>query len=192
MGFHMYRDPPAGPGQPFDSVHFATSVSAAMVDVLTPSQRSFNMSRIRGQNTKPEMLVRRSLHGQGYRFRLHRPDLPGRPDIVFPSRKSVIFVHGCFWHGHRCPMCQLPATRTAFWQTKIEANRARDRTAMEALVATGWRVLVIWECALRGPARRPDGAVLARCERFLASRTAISEVAGSWRTRIGSRTANAR
>jgi len=151
-----------------------------MVDVLTPSQRSFNMSRIRGQNTKPEMLLRRGLHARGFRFRLHRADLPGRPDIVFPSRRAVILVHGCFWHGHDCPMCRLPTTRREFWQAKIERNCARDRTAMDELVAAGWRVLIVWECALRGPARLPSGTVLADCEQFLRSGATSSELAGTW------------
>src|ERR1700731_2708856 len=124
-----------------------------MVDVLTPEQRSFNMSRIRGRDTKPELILRRGLHTLGFRFRLHRKDLPGRPDLVFPARRTVIFVHGCFWHGHHCPMCRMPVTRSAFWQTKIEGNRNRDRRAISDLVAAGWRVLVVWECALRGPAR---------------------------------------
>jgi DNA mismatch endonuclease (patch repair protein) len=84
------------------------------------------MSRIRGRDTKPELLVRRGLHERGFRYRLHRRDLPGRPDLAFPSRCAVVFVHGCFWHGHGCPMCKAPATRAEFWASKIAANRARD------------------------------------------------------------------
>jgi DNA mismatch endonuclease (patch repair protein) len=152
-----------------------------MVDVLTPDQRSFNMSRIRGRDTNPEMLLRRGLHARGFRFRLHRRDLPGRPDLVFPSRHAAIFVHGCFWHGHDCPMCKMPATRPAFWRTKIEGNRARDHKAVAALTASGWRALVVWECALRGPARQPNGVVLARCENFLNSGSTDAELAGNWR-----------
>src|SRR5271165_5724537 len=129
-----------------------------MVDVLTPAQRRHNMSRVRGKDTKPELLLRRGLHALGFRFRLHRKDLPGRPDLVFPARRAAIFVHGCFWHGHDCPMCRIPTTRTGFWQTKIHGNRDRDRRAVAALTAKGWRVLVVWECALRGPARLPDDA----------------------------------
>ena len=158
-------------------------VSFQVVDVLTPSQRSFNMSRIRGRDTKPEILLRRGLHALGFRFRLHRADLPGRPDIVLPSKKAVIFVHGCFWHGHNCPMCRLPATRSEFWQAKIEGNQVRDQTAMKELTSAGWRILVVWECALRGPARLPKGIVLAGCERFLKSDLAARELAGSWDTR---------
>jgi DNA mismatch endonuclease (patch repair protein) len=131
--------------------------------VLTPAQRQLNMSRIRGKDTKPELLVRRGLHALGFRFRLHRKDLPGRPDLVFPARRAVIFVHGCFWHGHNCPMCKMPATRPEFWRTKIEGNRARDQKAGAALTASGWRALIVWECALRGPAPQPEGMVFAGC-----------------------------
>jgi DNA mismatch endonuclease, patch repair protein len=145
-----------------------------MVDVLSPQQRSFNMSRIRGRDTKPEILLRRGLHRRGFRFRLHRKDLPGRPDLVFPGRRAVIFVHGCFWHGHDCPMYQLPATRADFWRKKIEGNRARDQAAVNALAATGWRVLIVWECALRGPARRAAADVLAGCEEFVRSGTTLA------------------
>lgn len=152
----------------------------AMVDVLTPRQRSFNMSRIRGSDTKPELLIRRGLHARGLRFRLHRRDLPGRPDLVFPSRRAAIFVHGCFWHGHDCPMCRMPATRPAFWRTKIERNCARDKTVITALVGAGWRVLIIWECALRGPARRPEVTVLAGCVDFLNSENTRAEQTGNW------------
>lgn len=150
------------------------------MDVLTPAQRSFNMSRIRARDTKPELLLRRGLHARGFRFRLHRRDLPGRPDLVFPSRHAAVFVHGCFWHGHNCPMCRMPATRPAFWRAKIAGNRARDRKAVAALTALGWRILIVWECALRGPARQPEGAVLSGCERFLNSADVQVELAGNW------------
>ena len=152
-----------------------------MVDVLTPDQRSFNMSRIKGRDTKPELRCGRGLHARGFRFRLHRRDLPGRPDLVFPSRRAAIFVHGCFWHGHDCPMFRLPATRPAFWRTKIDGNRARDRKAVAALAASGWRALIVWECALRGPARQPDGAVIAGCEHFLDLQGTCAELTGNWR-----------
>jgi DNA mismatch endonuclease (patch repair protein) len=108
------------------------------------------------------MLLRRGLYAKGFRFRLHRRDLPGCPDLVFPRFRAVVFVHACFWHGHDCPMFKLPATRTEFWAAKIEGNRARDVRALERLAAAGWRTLVIWECTLRGPARRPAGEVVDR------------------------------
>jgi DNA mismatch endonuclease (patch repair protein) len=154
-----------------------------MVDVLTPEQRSFNMSRIRGRDTKPELVLRRGLHARGFRFRLHRKDLPGRPDLVFPGRHAVIFVHGCFWHGHDCPMCRMPATRADFWRSKIEKNRLRDRNVVTALRKSGWRVLTVWECALRGPARRSPAMVVSECEQFLQSETTLSsDLEGNWET----------
>lgn len=151
-----------------------------MVDVLTPAQRRLNMSRIRGKDTKPELLLRRGLHALGFRFRLHRRDLPGRPDLVFPSRRAVIFVHGCFWHGHGCPMCKMPATRPEFWRAKIAGNRSRDQKAVATLKAAGWRVLIVWECALRGPMRLREVDAVARCSMFLRSQDVpTAEVSGT-------------
>lgn len=108
------------------------------------------MAGIRGKDTRPEMILRRGLHARGFRFRLHDRRLPGSPDLVFPGRRAVIFVHGCFWHGHGCHLFRLPATRQEFWRAKIEGNAARDALAEGALAADGWRVLSIWECALKG------------------------------------------
>lgn len=121
-----------------------------MVDVLSPAQRHLNMSRIRGKDTKPEMLLRRGLHKLGFRYRLHVRNLPGCPDLVFPSLRAAVFVNGCFWHGHSCPMFKLPETRTDFWAKKINANRERDKRALDALHASGWRAFVLWECSVRG------------------------------------------
>jgi DNA mismatch endonuclease (patch repair protein) len=104
-----------------------------MVDVLTPQLRSFNMSRIRGRDTKPELLLRRGLHARGFRFRLHRRDLPGRPDLVFPAKRAVIFAHGCFRHGHDCPMCRPSATRTDFRRAKIEKTELEIRMQLRRL-----------------------------------------------------------
>lgn len=151
-----------------------------MADVLTPEQRRHNMRRIRGRDTKPEMLLRRGLHAAGLRFRLHARDLPGRPDLVFPRHRAAVLVHGCFWHGHNCPMCRLPATSPEFWARKIEGNRARDRRTTEALARAGWRVMTVWECSLRGPARRPLGDVLARCAGFIRSGGDRAELEGAW------------
>lgn len=121
-----------------------------MTDVVNPTVRSRMMSGIHGKNTKPEMLARRALFAAGYRFRLHRRDLPGAPDIVLPGRKVAIFVHGCFWHMHSgCKNAKLPSTRPEFWLDKLEGNVARDRRAIEALLSAGWRVLTVWECATR-------------------------------------------
>jgi DNA mismatch endonuclease, patch repair protein len=118
-----------------------------MPDVLTPEQRSRNMRAIKGRDTAPEMTVRRILHAMGYRFRLHRRDLPGRPDIVLPRHRVAVFVHGCFWHRHQCRFGRVePATRPEFWLAKFSANVARDRRAIVALRRAGWRVIVVWGC----------------------------------------------
>jgi DNA mismatch endonuclease (patch repair protein) len=114
------------------------------------------MSGIRGRNTKPEILVRSLLHREGFRFRLHVRELPGKPDIVLPKYHAAIFVHGCFWHGHDCPLYRLPGTRPDFWRNKIDRNRASDRRAQDALLAAGWRIAVVWECALRGAGTDPS------------------------------------
>lgn len=147
-----------------------------MADVLTPAQRRLNMSRIKGKDTKPEMLLRRGLHALGYRYQLHRRDLPGRPDLVLPRFHAVIFVHGCFWHGHKCPMFRIPSTHTSFWQSKIDGNIARDRTAQAKLIADKWRVLTIWECALRGPGRRPIEAVTNATQAWLDGNEAAGTI----------------
>lgn len=137
-----------------------------MADVLTRAQRSFNMSRIRSKNTSPEMFVRRLVHGLGFRYRLHGAKLPGRPDLVFASRRRVIFVHGCYWHMHHCRYGRVkPKTNAEFWETKRMSNVDRDRRNARALAREGWRVLVIWECAIR----KPEG-VARRVLRFLTDR----------------------
>lgn len=126
--------------------------SSRRIDTLTPAARSERMSRIHGKDTQPEMKVRRLAHGMGYRYRLHRKDLPGRPDLVFSSRRKVIFVHGCFWHRHpdaRCKLARLPKSNLSFWQSKLEGNRTRDLENQKKLVEDGWQVLVLWECELR-------------------------------------------
>lgn len=110
------------------------------------------MARIRGKDTKPEVAVRRLLHAMGYRFRLHRRDLPGTPDIVLPGRRKAILVHGCFWRGHGCRLGKPAASRVEYWAPKIAANRARDRRKAAALRPAGWSLAVVWECRLRDPA----------------------------------------
>ncbi|WP_273861194.1 very short patch repair endonuclease [Pseudomonas sp. LA5] len=120
------------------------------MDIVDPARRSRMMATIRGKDTKPEMLVRRFLHAHGFRFRLHRADLPGKPDIVLPRLRSCIFVHGCFWHRHPgCRYAVLPKTRAEFWADKLEGNVERDRQAIEALRNAGWIVFIVWECELR-------------------------------------------
>jgi DNA mismatch endonuclease, patch repair protein len=120
------------------------------MDVHTPEERSRNMAAIKGKNTKPEMLVRRLVHAAGYRYRLHRRNLPGCPDLVFPSRRSAIFVHGCFWHCHDCKYGQVhPETNARFWDEKRTGNVSRDTKNRAELEKSGWRVLVVWECQTR-------------------------------------------
>lgn len=122
-----------------------------MADTLTKEQRSERMSRVRGKDTGPEMVVRRLVHRLGFRYRLHAKDLPGRPDLVFRSRGKVILVHGCFWHRHAdsaCKLARLPKSRLDFWLPKLEANQRRDNENMRLLAAGGWEILVIWECEL--------------------------------------------
>lgn len=125
-----------------------------LADVVSPATRSRMMSGIRGKDTKPELAIRRGLHALGFRYRLHARDLPGKPDIVLPRWRAVIFVHGCFWHGHDCHLFKWPKTRTEFWRQKITTNRQNDEKAVAALHAQGWRVLIVWECALKGRTRR--------------------------------------
>ena len=118
-----------------------------MVDIVDKATRSRMMAGIGGKNTRPEMVVRKHLFAAGFRYRLHRRDLPGRPDIVLPKHKTVIFVHGCFWHRHAgCRFAATPATNAQFWQEKLDGNVERDRRATRALLAAGWRVLRVWEC----------------------------------------------
>lgn len=120
------------------------------MDIVDKNKRSEIMSRVRSSNTKPEVQVRKLLHSLGYRFRLHRKDLPGTPDIVLPARESIIFVHGCFWHRHKgCCDATMPKTRTNFWKKKFAENLARDKKNITALKKMGWKVLIVWQCELR-------------------------------------------
>lgn len=121
-----------------------------MADKLSLEQRSALMGRIRGKDTKVELMVRRYLHRQGFRFRIHDRRLPGSPDIVLPKYRTVVFVHGCFWHGHEvCGLYRKPRTNTEFWEQKVLANRVRDQRNQEELEKRGWRVIIVWECELR-------------------------------------------
>ncbi|MDQ7981389.1 very short patch repair endonuclease [Paraburkholderia sp. SARCC-3016] len=139
-----------------------------MVDIVDAATRSRMMSGIRGRNTKPEILIRSLLHRRGFRFRLDARDLPGRPDIVLPRYRAVVFVHGCFWHGHDCHLFKWPQTRVEFWREKIDRNRSNDAKVTAALRERGWRVATVWECALRGANRDLDG-VLQRLVDWLQS-----------------------
>lgn len=123
------------------------------MDTVTAEKRSWIMGRIRGKDTKPEMVVRRLAHSLGYRYRLHRRSLPGSPDLVFPSRRKVIFVNGCFWHAHRCLGGKLPKSRTEFWREKLEGNKARDARNRLELRRSGWGVMTVWECEMKDAER---------------------------------------
>jgi DNA mismatch endonuclease, patch repair protein len=137
-----------------------------MADRLTPQRRSWNMSRIKGKNTKPEVTVRRLLHQMRLRFRLHVRQLPGCPDIVLARWKSAIFVHGCFWHRHGCKSTATPKSNTLFWQTKFDSNVARDEMVVKQLRASGWRVLTIWACDVKDEVK-----LKKHLERFFAKTT---------------------
>jgi DNA mismatch endonuclease (patch repair protein) len=120
------------------------------MDSVSPEKRSRNMAQVKGKNTKPEKLVRSLLHGMGYRFRLHSKQLPGKPDVVLPKYKAVIFVHGCFWHGHEgCRRATIPATRPEFWEQKISGNKERDRRNIAAIEKLGYRCFIVWQCELK-------------------------------------------
>ncbi len=149
-----------------------------MVDVVDKATRSRMMSGIRGRDTKPELLIRRGLHQRGIRYRLHVRKLPGRPDIVLPKYSAVIFVHGCFWHGHECHLFRFPSSNAHFWKKKISRNRLNDAAHAEALLASRWRVLNIWECAIKGRARRDPALLLNAVERWLNSKSRRSEIVG--------------
>ncbi len=134
-----------------------------MTDTVDSAKRSEIMSRIRGRDTKPEMVVRRTAHRLGFRFRLHRKDLPGSPDLVFPRHRAVIMVHGCFWHRHPgCRLASTPKSRRDYWKAKFRGNVVRDRRSESALVELGWRVLVIWECETKD-----ESEVAERIREFL-------------------------
>lgn len=150
-----------------------------MPDVHDAATRSRNMAAVRGKDTKPELLIRRGLHGLGFRYRLQAKDLPGRPDLVLPKYSAVIFIHGCFWHGHDCPLFRLPATRPGFWKNKIAGNVERDAKALTALQALGWRTGTVWECALRGTARQEIQAALKSAGEWIRSEDPSFVLTGS-------------
>ena len=139
------------------------------------------MAGIRGKDTKPELVIRRGLHALGFRFRLHDRRLPGRPDIILPRWRAAILIHGCFWHGHDCPLFKWPRTREAFWREKIDGNRARDAIAEAALDRAGWRVLKIWECSMKGPGRLRTGVVVPIAAEWLRGNEREGEIRGSGR-----------
>ncbi len=154
-----------------------------MTDIVDRETRRRMMAGIRNKNTAPEMTVRRGLHAMGFRYRLHDKKLPGKPDLVFPKYSAAIFVNGCFWHGHGCHLFKWPSSRPSFWAKKISGNRKRDAETRRALQSTGWRVLVVWECALKGKARLRAGDVLGEIGGWLASGSGFREIRGAERWR---------
>jgi DNA mismatch endonuclease (patch repair protein) len=146
-------------------------------DVVDPATRSRMMSGIRGKNTKPELLIRKALHARGFRYRLHC-DLPGKPDICLPKHRAVIFVHGCFWHGHGCHLFKWPGTRPEFWRAKIGRNCEVDRAAEARLADLGWRVAVVWECAIKGRERIPVDRLMGCVAQWLTSTEARLTLTG--------------
>lgn len=150
-----------------------------MADIVPPEVRSRMMAGIRGRDTKPELVLRKGLHAAGFRYRLHVKDLPGKPDMVFPRHRAVLFAHGCFWHGHDCHLFRWPSTRQEWWREKITRNRAVDARSEAALAEAGWRLGVVWECALKGRTRLPFGEVLEACVAWLRSDAARLEIRGA-------------
>lgn len=149
-----------------------------MNDVFSPEVRSRVMSGIRSGNTKPEMVLRSALHRRGLRFRLHDRKLPGKPDLVFPKHRAVLFAHGCFWHLHECHLFRWPKSRKEFWHTKLLGNRRNDVRKMLAITLAGWRVGIVWECALKGRLRLELDAIADQCAAWIRSGEQKLEIAG--------------
>jgi len=149
-----------------------------MTDIVDKKTRSRMMSGIRGKNTKPELLIRNHLHRLGFRYRLHNAQLPGKPDMVFPKYRAVIYINGCFWHQHHCHLFKWPSTRKEFWRKKISSNKQRDARNIKDCSESGWKVLVVWECAIKGKTRRPVSEVVHTVANWLQFDDQNSEIMG--------------
>ena len=149
-----------------------------MADIVSPEDRSRMMSGIRGRDTKPELLLRAGLHAMGYRYKLHDKSIPGKPDLVFPRYRAVIFANGCFWHGHDCHLFKWPKSREDFWRTKIGANIERDLEVAKLLNEKGWRILKVWECSLKGRTRIGPEKVFEECAVWLEGQQNNHEITG--------------
>ncbi|GIO14756.1 very short patch repair endonuclease [Cohnella xylanilytica] len=149
-----------------------------MSDIVSPETRSRMMAGIKGKDTKPEMILRTGLHKLGFRFRLHDRKLPGKPDMVFPRYKAVIFANGCFWHGHNCHIFKWPSSNQEFWEAKIKRNQKIDREHNQRLQEMGWRIGVVWECALKGKYRINSEEVIVLCAQWLESDMVSIEIGG--------------
>ncbi len=150
-----------------------------MTDVVSPETRSRMMSGIRGKDTRPEMLIRKLLHRRGFRYRLHDKKLPGKPDIVLPRYRAVIMIHGCFWHGHDCHLFKWPLSNAPFWNEKLTKNKSVDERSYNSLKDAGWRVLTIWECALKGKLKLPVKQIADEIVVWLNSNTSDIEIRGA-------------
>lgn len=150
-----------------------------MADTFSAKKRSEIMSRIGSKNTKPEITIRKALHARGFRYRIHDTRLPGKPDIVFPKRKAVIFINGCFWHGHNCHLFKWPATRPDFWKQKIKRNQSKDAQTLTILKEKGWRVLVVWECAVKGKKKLPLDLLISDIATWLGSEAKKKVIEGA-------------
>lgn len=149
-----------------------------MADVFSPEKRSEVMSKIQGTDTKPEMKIRKALHSLGYRYRLHDKNLPGKPDLKLTKYNALIFIHGCFWHCHDCHLFQWPQTREEFWKNKITNNNERDRRNENKLLGMGWRVLTIWECAIKGKYRMDFDVLITKVEEWVKSDSTSGKLSG--------------
>ena len=149
------------------------------MDTVDPQTRSKIMTSVGQKNTGAEWVLRRALHRIGLRYRLHDRSLPGSPDLVFSRNRAVVFVHGCFWHSHGCYRSTVPKSRCEFWSEKFRANRSRDERNRDSLLASGWRVVTVWECALKGKAAKPSAVIADSVKTFLDSSEKVVEIGGS-------------
>lgn len=149
-----------------------------MADIVDKATRSRMMAGIRSKDTRPEMMVRKGLHKLGLRYRLHVRNLPGKPDLVFPSHNAVIFIHGCFWHSHDCHLFKVPDSRRDFWIRKLDRNKEVDLRSVKALREKNWRVAMIWECAVKGKTRRPLEEIISQCHNWILSKEEFIEITG--------------
>jgi len=147
-----------------------------MVDIVDKATRSRMMSHIRGKNTKPELIIRKGLFGKGFRYRLHQKKLPGKPDLVFPKYRAVIFVNGCFWHGHDCKLFKWPLSNKRFWRVKITGNQKKDARNIADLKKSGWRVLIIWECSMRNHSSVSVDRVINNACKWILSTSKLREI----------------
>lgn len=149
-----------------------------MTDIFNKEARCQIMSAVRAKNTKPELIARKLIHSMGFRFRLHRKDLPGCPDIVLPKHRKVIIVNGCFWHCHNCDLFKWPKSNVEFWKDKLTKNRKRDKLNIQALIAGGWQVVILWECAIKGKSRLPIDQLGEKLQKAILEQSSLIEIQG--------------